>query len=205
MATQAVIRHFERVALDYPHLRERWPLGRWRRHEEHAVAALAQIAPGERVLDVGCGDGVTLTWLARVGARAVGVDVTRPMAAHCRRRGFDVCVQDMERLGFRACFDWVLCIGAMEFTAQPVLAVQSFATCLRPSGRLALLFPRRNLLGGLYAAYHRTHGIRARRFSREEITGLLRVVGLEVEAWRDCALSSVCRARQTGADGARPT
>ncbi|HUI28449.1 MAG TPA: class I SAM-dependent methyltransferase, partial [Candidatus Kryptonia bacterium] len=173
MATAAAIRHFERVAASYTRLRDRWPLGALRRQEAQALATLTHIEPGARVLDAGCGDGTTLAHLADDGVRGVGIDITRPMAAQCRRRGFPVCVQDIEQLGFRAAFDWVLCIGSLEFTAEPFKAIRSLAGCLRPSGRLVLLFPRRNLLGHVYAAYHRAHGVRAWRFSRAEVAALL--------------------------------
>ncbi len=51
------------------------------------LCARARLAPGERVLDVGCGCGVTTLQIAtRVGpaGRVVGLDVSAPMIAHAR-------------------------------------------------------------------------------------------------------------------------
>ncbi len=51
--------------------------------------ARARVAPGERVIDVGCGCGVTTLEIAgRVGpnGRALGVDVSAPMIARARER-----------------------------------------------------------------------------------------------------------------------
>lgn len=191
MAREGAARHFEGVAGTYTELRGSWLNGVLRRQEQRAVRALAAIEPGAVVLDAGCGDGETLAWLGGLGARAFGFDLVEPMAAHCRRRGLEVCVQDMENPGFRPAFDWVLCIGSLEFTADPGRAIAGFASCLRRPGRLVLLFPRRGLLGRVYAAYHRSHGVDIWLFSRRDVERMLAAAGLRPSAWRDCALSSV--------------
>ncbi len=196
MAHPAAARHFARVAATYTDLRRSGVKGALRESEQRAVRELAPVARGERVLDAGCGDGEILAWLVARGARATGVDLVLPMARHCRSRGFEVCVQDMEHLAFRAAFDWVLCVGSLEFTRDPQRALNGFATSLRPGGRLLLLFPRRGGLGLVYAAYHRSHGVPIWLFSHDDITARLRAAGLEVEDWRRCRLSSVCSARR---------
>jgi SAM-dependent methyltransferase len=195
----AAARHFERVAPTYTALRGRGPNGLLRRQEQRAVAALAAIAPGARVLDAGCGDGETMAWAEGLGARAFGFDLVRSMAGHCRTRGFDVCVQDMESPGFRPVLDWVLCVGSMEFTSDPQRAMHGFSGCLEPGGRLLLLFPRRGLLGHLYRLYHRAHGVPIHVFSHAEISLLLSRAGFQPLRWRRCVLASVCLARKVGA------
>jgi SAM-dependent methyltransferase len=195
MADAGAARHFDSVAARYTELRGSWLTGFLRRQEQAALRQLAAIEPAARVLDAGCGDGAVLDWLAASGARAVGYDLVPAMAALCRRRGHLVCVQDMEDVGFRPLFDWVFCIGSMEFTRQPARAVAGFASCLRPGGRLLLLFPRRGPFGSLYAAYHRSHGVRIQLFSPAEIAALFEGAGLRADAWRHGTLSSLCRAQ----------
>ncbi len=202
--TAAARRHFAGVASHYEHLRERWPFGAVRAAEQRALHALVTVQPGERVLDVGCGDGATLAWLRACGARPVGVDAVWAMAARARRSGAPTIVQDMEALGIRTRFDWVLCVGALEFTAEPGRAIRELAACVRPGGRLALLVPRRTALGRIYAAYHRRNGLRIHLFSHAAIAAELAAAGFTLAApWRDCLLSSVCVARHAGA-GAAP-
>jgi SAM-dependent methyltransferase len=117
------------------------------------------------------------------------------MAAACRRRGFDVCVQDMENLGLKRRFDWVLCVGSLEFAADPQRAADGFGRVLRDGGRLVLLFPRRNPLGRLYSLYHRVHGVRVRLFDRVDVARLLVRAGFRRPAeWRDSLCSTVCTA-----------
>jgi SAM-dependent methyltransferase len=200
--TAAARRHFAGVAAHYQQLRERWPLGAVRAEEQRALRELVAVAAGQRVLDVGCGDGTTLAWLQGLGARAVGVDAVWGMAALARRSGAPTVVQDMEALGISARFDWVLCVGALEFTADPAAAIAALAACVQPGGRLALLFPRRSLLGRLYAAYHRRNGLRIHLFTPAAMRGHLTAAGLSpLPPWRDCALSTVCVAERRG-DGA---
>jgi Methyltransferase domain len=115
------------------------------------------------------------------------------MARVCSRQGFDVAVQDIEALGLRPVFAWVLCIGALEFVRDPARALASFADCLAPSGMLVLLYPRRGLLWTLYALYHLNHGARIHLFSRAEMSALLVGAGFETPAHHhDCMLSTVC-------------
>ena len=186
-------RHFGAAADGYTEFRGRGLLGRIRRQEQRAVRELAPIDAGALALDAGCGDGETLSWLAGRGANAVGVDLSLPMAAGCAGRGHTVSVQDMNNLAFGPVFDWVLCIGSLEFVAQPHHALSELARCLNPKGRFVLLYPRRGLLGALYTLYHRSHGTRIHTFRRPQISQLLAVSGLEEpERWRRCVLADVC-------------
>ncbi len=196
MADPAVARHFGDKAAGYSRLRATGPLGRVRAAEQRAVWDLARVSADDLVLDAGCGDGATLEWLSARGARAVGVDLVWSMARVCSRQSFDVAVQDIEELGLRPVFAWVLCIGALEFVRDPARALASLADCLAPSGTLVLLYPRRGPLGILYALYHLTHGARIHLFGHREMDALLVGAGFEAPTRRhDCMLSTVCSTR----------
>lgn len=198
--TRAAARHFTRVAGEYEALRGRWPLGALRAREQRAVRKLVRLSPGDRVLDVGCGDGATLAWLRAAGTRPVGVDLVLAMARRSRRLGVPVAVQDMEELGMRPVFDWVLCIGALEFAADPTRALRGLAACLRGGGRIALLYPRRGVLGWLYALYHQRHGVPVRLFSSSEMARHLAAAELRPDGpRRNCLLSTVCIVRRSRA------
>jgi len=64
-------------------------------------------ATGERILDLGCGDGVLTERLVGAGAAVVGVDADRAMVAAAAARGLDVRPGDGRRLAFAAEFDAV--------------------------------------------------------------------------------------------------
>ena len=195
MVDPAVARHFRRAAEGYSRLRGSGPLEWMRAREQAAVQDLAEVKQGDTVLDAGCGDGATLDWLRARGADPYGIDLTWPMARVCADRGFAVAVQDLEDLGLQPVFDWVLCVGAIEFVPDPARAIENLSACLAPNGTLVLLYPRKGLLGILYTLYHRTHGARIHLFNLDDITELLTNAGLSLPLdRRDCTLSSVCAA-----------
>jgi len=103
-------------------------------------------APGERVLDVGCGCGATTRALAaRVGAggAAVGLDVSGPMLAHARalsRTEPAPTFVQADATTFRAePFDAVASRFGVMFFADPVAAFTNLHALLRAGGRLAFI------------------------------------------------------------------
>ena len=193
MVDPAVARHFADSASRYTRFRGAGPLSWIRSREQSAFHELAEVKSGTTALDAGCGDGATLDWLGSRGARAVGIDLTLPMARVCATRGFEVAVQDIEELGLPPVFDWVLCIGALEFVPDPARALENLAACLAPTGTLVLLYPRKGPWGTLYALYHRTHGARIHLFNHDQMTELFAGAGLAPpRSRRDCLMSSVC-------------
>src|SRR6187551_518667 len=60
---------------------------------------------GERILDLGCGDGVLTMELLRAGADVVGIDASAAMVQAARTKGLDVRVGTAEALPFDQEFD----------------------------------------------------------------------------------------------------
>jgi 2-polyprenyl-3-methyl-5-hydroxy-6-metoxy-1,4-benzoquinol methylase len=192
----AAARHFAAAADRYGQLRNTGILGRIRRQEQRAVRELAPIGNGETVLDAGCGDGDTMRWIEGQGAVAVGIDLSLPMARASAAHGLRVAVQDMEAVGIRPAFDWVLCIGSLEFVADPGVALGNLASCLVPRGRMVLLYPRKGVLGSLYRLYHRSHDTPIHTLTSRSIESLLVAAGFAPpSAERRCLLANVCVTR----------
>ncbi len=83
-----------------------WKADRYAQHA-HFVPALGQpvldlLKPqaGERILDLGCGDGVLTEKIAAAGASVLGVDASEDMVAAAQKRGLDARVADGARLDF---------------------------------------------------------------------------------------------------------
>ncbi|MGW4947651.1 class I SAM-dependent methyltransferase [Actinoplanes sp. NPDC004185] len=126
----------------------------WIRHAERqdefgrplGAAAVEHLraAPGERVLDVGCGCGGTTAELAAaVGPTgvAVGVDLAEAMVAAARHRfpQLRFVADDIETMGAvpGAPFDAAYSRMTVMVLADPVAGLTTIAQSLRPGGRFA--------------------------------------------------------------------
>lgn len=100
------------------------------------VLDLLQPRTGERILDLGCGDGVLTQKLAGTGAKVVGVDSSENMIAAARQRGLDARVMDATKLTFDQDFDAVFSNAALHWIKDdPDAAVASAYRALRHPGR----------------------------------------------------------------------
>ena len=104
------------------------------------------IAPGQSVLDAGCGPGRHSLALARRGIDVVGVDLSPDfieLAQADAPANARFEVHDIRALPFDAEFDAVLCLcqggfGLLGGGPDEAVAMQALARALKPGGRLAL-------------------------------------------------------------------
>jgi SAM-dependent methyltransferase len=99
------------------------------------VLALLDPRPGERILDLGCGDGVLSAQIAGAGARVIGVDSSADMAAAARERGLDARVMDAHALDFGRAFDAVFSNAALHWMREPDRVIEGVRRALCPGGR----------------------------------------------------------------------
>ncbi len=117
-------------------------MGRYSEPLAPAMADMAGVVPGVRVLDVGCGPGALTAELAdRVGADHVrAVDPSAPFVDGARRRLPDVDVQlaAAEDLPFDDdAFDAALAQLVVHFMADPVAGLREMARVTVPGGVVA--------------------------------------------------------------------
>lgn len=92
--------------------------------------------PGERILDLGCGDGQLTTRIAATGAIVRGFDVSPQMAAAARSRGIEVDEGSAEHLPHAdGSFDAVFSNAALHWMRDQDGMMTQVRRVLKPGGR----------------------------------------------------------------------
>lgn len=97
---------------------------------------------GERILDIGSGDGHYDWRISRTGARVTGIDVHEKRLAYARRHyageGTEFLKMDAELADFPAgTFDKALSLCVMEHLGDDERVMRNVAKALKPGGRFA--------------------------------------------------------------------
>ena len=107
------------------------------------VVELLNPQPGERILDLGCGDGALTRKLVDMGCEVVGVDSSAEQIAAACKSGLDARVKDCQALDFDHEFDAVFSNAALHWMKKrgrrarrrQTRATPRRAICRRDGGR----------------------------------------------------------------------
>jgi SAM-dependent methyltransferase len=100
------------------------------------VLVLLKPLPGERILDLGCGDGVLTAKIAASGAAVVGVDAAGDMVNAAKKRALDARLMTGTDLRFTSEFDAVFSNAALHWMkSDPDAVIAGVARALKPGGR----------------------------------------------------------------------
>ena len=99
------------------------------------VLDLLRPEAGERVLDLGCGDGALTIELVRRGCRVTGVDTNMEMAEAGRKLGLQVDIEDGHMLPYEKEFDAVFSNAALHWMLQPDQVISGVYRALKNPGR----------------------------------------------------------------------
>jgi SAM-dependent methyltransferase len=102
-------------------------------------AALDLLHPqvGERILDIGCGDGALTHKIIERGAEVVGVDNSPGLVAAARAIGIDVREMDAAVMDFEAEFDAAFSNAALHWMLDRDRVSNAVFRALRPGARFA--------------------------------------------------------------------
>jgi SAM-dependent methyltransferase len=170
-----------------PHYSDRLASSRFGTHRMIAE----RVAAGERVLDVGAGEGALALALKSKGCKVVCIEVDPGQAEAARAKGLEVRVHNIEKEGLEGMglFDIVVCADVLEHLMDPEGALKKLKGALAPHGRLLASIPnvafygvRLRLLAGRWdytdtGILDRTH---LRFYTRKTSRRLLEDAGLSV-------------------------
>lgn len=106
------------------------------------ASILERLAPkaGERILDLGCGDGALTVRIVEAGADVIGVDASAEMIGSARARGLDARVMDARALPFDGEFDAVFSNAVLHWIPEADAVVRGVRRALKPGGRFVVEF-----------------------------------------------------------------
>ncbi len=119
------------------------------------VVDLLNPQEGERILDLGCGEGTLGLEIARYGASVLGVDLSAEMVAKARENGLEAEVMSVTQMPFDEAFDAVFSNAMLHWVREPELAVAHIAKALKSGGRFVAEF------GGAGNVHHIVEAMRA--------------------------------------------
>src|SRR5262245_37141334 len=115
------------------------------RESGEALVASIGITKGQKVLDLGCGDGTTALPAAKLGAEVLGVDIARNLVEAGNKRAQangltnlrfrEGDASDLQGIEDRA-FDAVVSIFGAMFAPKPFDVAKEMVRVTRPGGRI---------------------------------------------------------------------
>ena len=96
--------------------------------------------PGERILDLGCGDGVLTAELARRGISVLGIDISDSLLKAAAGRGVETRHMDGQNLPFDGEFDAVFSNAALHWMSNASAVIEGVFRALKPGGRFVAEF-----------------------------------------------------------------
>ena len=106
---------------------------------ELGAAALDLLDPraGERILDVGCGEGSLTKRIVERGATVLGIDNSPEMIAASRANGIDAVQLDVADMTFSSEFDAAFSNATLHWVLEKEQAARAIFRALKPGGRFA--------------------------------------------------------------------
>lgn len=118
---------------------------------DHGLTVLKLLNPkqGERILDLGCGDGALTQDIKKMGATVHGVDSSQSMIKAALARGLSAEVMSGDKLTFMKEFDAVFSNAALHWMVNADTVLNGVFNALKPNGRFVGEFGGEGNVGAL--------------------------------------------------------
>ena len=95
---------------------------------------------GEKILDLGCGDGTLALEILKYGANVECVDLSQEMVKKAKEKGLDAKVMSATNLSYTNKFDAIFSNAVLHWVKDAKLAVKNIAKALKSGGRFITEF-----------------------------------------------------------------
>ncbi|QUM86039.1 trans-aconitate 2-methyltransferase [Moritella sp. 28] len=101
---------------------------------------MQDLAPkkGERILDLGCGDGELAKVMVDLGCEVIGVDTSQNLIDVARSRGVEARQIDAQAIDFESTFDAVFSNAALHWMPKQEELIHRVYRALKPGGRFVV-------------------------------------------------------------------
>ena len=123
-------------------------------HTQEILCKHNEPRPEERILDLGCGDGVLTEKILETGCTLLAVDSSPEQVAAARARGIDARVADAQQLPIMGELDAVLSNAVMFWVKNQGPYLRSVYRILKPAGRFVYEFARHGCVSIIRSAIH---------------------------------------------------
>jgi ubiquinone/menaquinone biosynthesis C-methylase UbiE len=127
-----------------------------------------------RILDLGCGTGLSSLLFFEAGHQVTGIDGARAMIERARKLPFQKLISQNLEKPLRVkdlSFDAAVMIGVMEYIDDPAAVLAQVARKLRPGGVFGLTFPRRS-------SWYTKFGLKS--YYKKEVEPMMREAGFTI-------------------------
>jgi len=102
-----------------------------------AALDLLDPQPGERILDIGCGEGTLTVKIVERGATVLGIDNSPEMIDAARAKRIDAVLMSAEDIPFISEFDAAFSNATLHWVLEKEQAARAIFRALKPGGRFA--------------------------------------------------------------------
>ena len=185
--------YFDNKAKYYTASSESLPWSFLRSMEKKVVVSMIRNIENKTVLEYGAGTGFYSKLLLREKVKNLTVvDSSEEMMKNFSKTSkVTKVVSFAEKLNLNRTFDFIICLGMLEFVKDPLAVIKNFKKHSNRKTFILILVPKKNIFGWAYKYFHLINGNRITLFSQSKIEKLFKQEGWKIEKKAKAGLFSL--------------